>query len=110
MGYSSSTLWLIIVAIGIGTFLIRFSFIWLLGRSKVHPTLQKILQFVPPAVLSALILPSFIFPQQAAFTFENDRMWAGLIAALIAWKSKNVLFTICAGLIALWIFSQLRVG
>jgi branched-subunit amino acid transport protein len=110
MLHNSSTLWPIIFAIGAGTFLIRFSFIWLLGRSKVNLTLQKLLKFVPPSVLSALILPSFIFPQQADFSFENHRMWAGAIAVFIAWKTKNILFTIASGLIALWVFSQFSAG
>ncbi|MCW8892996.1 MAG: AzlD domain-containing protein [Deltaproteobacteria bacterium] len=103
----SSTLWPVILGIGAGTFLIRFSFIWLLGRSKVNTNLQRLLQFVPPAVLSALIMPSFIFPQQAEFSLENYRMWAGLFAGLVAWRTKNVLLTIASGLIALWILSLL---
>lgn len=107
MGTDSSTLWPIIVMIGVGTFLIRFSFIWLLGRNKVHPRLQRLLQFVPPAVLSALVMPSFFFPQQSEFSFENYRMWAGVFAALVAWRTKNVLLTIASGLIALWILSLL---
>jgi branched-subunit amino acid transport protein len=55
-------------------------------------------------------LPSFIFPQQADFSFENHRMWAGAIAVFIAWKTKNILFTIASGLIALWVFSQFSAG
>ena len=103
----TSTLWPVILGIGAGTFLIRFSFIWLLGRKKVDINLQRLLQFVPPAVLSALIMPSFVFPQQAAFSYGNYRMWAGMFAALVAWRTKNVLLTIASGLIALWLLSLL---
>ncbi len=105
MKFDSTSLWMIITAAGLGTFLVRFSFIWFLGREKVHPTLQRLLQFVPPAVLSALIMPSFVISPQGDFSFVNDRLWAGLIAALFAWKTKNVVLTIIVGLVALWFFS-----
>ena len=58
MPINSSILWLIMLGIGIGTFLLRFSFIWLFSRGEVHPTVQRVLRFVPASVLSALILPS----------------------------------------------------
>lgn len=103
MAFDSISIWLIIATAGLGTFLIRFSFIWFLGRGKVHPTLQRLLQFVPPAVLSALIMPSFVMTPQGDFSLVNDRLWAGLIAAVIAWKTKNVVFTIIVGLVALWL-------
>lgn len=105
MEFDSISLWMIIVAAGLGTFLVRFSFIWFLGRGKVNPTLQRLLQFVPPAVLSALIMPSFVISPQGEFSLMNHRLWAGLIAAVIAWKTKNVVLTIIVGLVALWLFS-----
>lgn len=104
MTFDTTTLWLIIGSVGLGTFLIRFSFIWFLGRGKVHPTLQRVLQFVPPAVLSALIMPSFVLSPQGGFSLANERLWAGLIAGLIAWKTKNVLLTILGGLMTVWLF------
>lgn len=103
MRYDAISLWLIIVAVGLGTFLIRFSFIWVLGRGKVHPTLQRLLQFVPPAVLAALIMPSFIISPQGVVSLSNARLWAGLIAALVAWKTKSVVLTIVTGLVVLWV-------
>lgn len=105
MRLDSATLWLTMLGIGGGTFLIRFSFIWLFGRGEVRPGVQRVLRFVPASVLSALILPSFVFPQQAAFSLGNERMWAGLIAAAIAWRTRNVLLTIAAGMVSLWLGS-----
>ncbi|BCR04326.1 membrane protein [Desulfuromonas versatilis] len=106
MRLDSSTLWLTMAGIGAGTFLIRFSFIWLLGRGQVRPAVQRVLRFVPASVLSALILPSFVLPQHAAFSLGNERMWAGLIAAIVAWRTRNVLLTIGAGMAALWVLTN----
>ncbi|MGC8494924.1 MAG: AzlD domain-containing protein [Syntrophobacteraceae bacterium] len=98
-------LWVIILGIGLGSFLIRFSFLWLFGRGSVSPRVERVLRFVPASALSALVLPSFVFGQQAPFSFENPRLWAGAVAALIAWKSRSVLLTIAAGMVCLWLFS-----
>ena len=107
MSLEPSTLWLTMLAIGLGTFLIRFSFIWVFGRGAVRPEVQRVLRFVPASVLSALVLPSFVFPQQAPFSIENPRLWAGLIAAVVAWRTRNMLLTIAAGMASLWIISLL---
>jgi branched chain amino acid efflux pump len=105
--YDSFSLWSVILLIGVLTFLIRFSFIWLFGNSKVNPTIQRLLQFVPPAVLTALILPSFVLTQDSSeFSMENPRMWAGIFASLVAWKTKNVMYTISTGLALLWLFTN----
>jgi len=105
MSYSTQTLWFMIFAIGAGTFLIRFSFIWLFGKGDISPTLRRILRFVPASVLSALIAPSIFLAGGSGFSFGNERMWAGAVAALVAWKTKNVILTISAGMITLWLLS-----
>lgn len=105
MNADSINLWDIILVLGVVTFLTRFSFIWLLGNRKVSQSIQKLLQFVPPAVLAALITPSFLLTPEAQFSLANQRMWAGLFAVLVAWKSKNVIVTILAGFLCLALFS-----
>ena len=107
MQIDSSTLWLTMLGIGIGTFLIRVSFIWLLGQGEVRPAIQRVLRLVPASALSALILPSLVFSQQVGFSFGNHRMWAGLVAATIAWRFRNVLLTIAGGMGTLWFCSYL---
>lgn len=105
MQLDSSSLWLTMLGIGIGTFLMRFSFIWLFGQGEVRPAIQRVLRLVPASVLSALIVPSFVISQQDSFSLGNHRMWAGMIAAVVAWRSRNVLLTIAAGMGTLWLCS-----
>lgn len=107
MPYDSPTVWLILLVTGAGTFLIRFSFIWFFGRGKIRPEVQRVLRFVPAAVLSALIVPSFMLSSSAGFSFENHRMWAGLVAAAIASRSGNIMLIISAGMGTLWLCSFL---
>ena len=102
------TAWLIIVGMGIVTYAIRLSLIVLLGRLDVPPLVQRALRFVPPAVLSAIILPEVLRPGGALdISFGNDRLIAGVLAAGVAWRTKNVFLSIAVGMVALWILSAM---
>ncbi len=105
--YSASTIWLLICVIGTGTFLIRFSLIALSDRAdRIPASAQRALRFIPPAVLAALVAPSFLMP---AGTLEvtNLRLVAGLVAALVSWTTRSVLWTIVSGMGTLWILQTL---
>ena len=92
------------------TFGTRLSFIFLLDRIKVPDWFRCGLRFVPVAVLSAIILPELTSPNGTLFvSWRNPQLLAGLVAILVAWKTKNVLLTIAAGLVALVVF-QLVLG
>ena len=97
-------IWLIMLIGGLLTFGIRFSFIYLLGRIAIPDRIQRGLRFVPPAVLSALILPALLMPAGTLdISLSNHRWLAGAIAILVAWRTKNILLTILAGIAALLI-------
>ena len=97
------SLWLLILICGLLTFAIRLSFILLLGQSAASGPIQRALRFVPPAVLSAIILPEVLLTGSALnISPANPRLLAGLAATLIAWRTKNVLATIAVGMLVLW--------
>jgi branched-subunit amino acid transport protein len=97
-------LWLTIFGMGIITFAIRLSLIALMGRIEVPLLIQRALRFVPPAVLSAIIFPELLIRNGTLdASFGNLRLLAGALAALVAWRTKNVLLTIGVGMAALWI-------
>ncbi len=102
------TVWLIVIGMGSATYLIRLSFIALFGRIDVPPIIRRALRFVPPAVLSAIIFPEMLSPSGSLdVSLGNVRLLAGIIAALVAWRSKNVLLTIGIGMAALWILKTI---
>ena len=93
---------------GLITFATRLSFIALLGRVETPPLLTRALRFVPPAVLSAIIFPELLVRAGALHLgLGNARLIAGVIAAAVAWRTRNVLLTIVAGMGALWILQAL---
>ena len=101
-------LWLIVIAMGLVTFGIRLVPIVLLGRIEIPIVVQRALRFVPPAVLSAIVAPELLMPGgEFNLSLGNARLLAGVIAMLVAWRTKNVLLTIAAGMIALWVLQSL---
>ena len=97
-------IWLLFLLMALGTFAWRFSFIQLFGRVEVPEQLERALRFVPPAVLSAIVLPVVArLDGQILISFANPRLIAGAIAALVAWRTKSVLLTIAVGMVMLWV-------
>jgi branched-subunit amino acid transport protein len=101
-------LWLIIIGMGVITYAIRLSMIVMSGQIQFGDHLQRALRFVPPAVLSAIILPEMVQPGGTLdISLGNERLLAGLIAIVVAWFTKNMIWTVAVGMIALWILQTI---
>lgn len=88
------------VLIGIGTVALRGSVVVLAEKmGKVPPRAGQVLRMIPPASLAALVTPALFRP---AGTFEllSPELLAGVLALLVAWRTKNLLATIVVGLVA----------
>jgi branched-subunit amino acid transport protein len=95
-------IWLILIIAGLLTFATRLSFIALLGRLNVPNWVQRALRYVPPAVLTAIIFPELLVANGALnLSPANPRLIAGILAALVAWRTKNIVLTILVGMGAL---------
>lgn len=99
--------WLTILGMVAVTFSVRLSAIMLLG-DRLPDRLRCALRYVPPAALSAIIFPELMLPQGTLdLGAGNPRLWAGLLAALIAWQTRSALLAIGAGMLALWLLQAL---
>ena len=97
------TIWLTILGMALVTYATRVIMLLAL-RGEVTPWLQRWLGYVPVAVFTALILPPLVLSSggQRALTF-GPALPAGVVGALVAWRSGNVLLTIAAGLAVFWL-------
>lgn len=94
--------WLVLLAGGLLTFAIRFSFIYALGKVAVPPALHRALRFVPPAVLCAIIFPEVLMTGGGLDAgLSNPRAPAAALAVLVALATRRTLPTIAAGMAAL---------
>ncbi len=96
------SIWLVMLLGGLATFGMRYSFIYLFGKSEIPKMIKRALRFVPPAVFSAIIFPElFLHSGSLDASLSNDRLLAGILAALTAWLTKNILLTLLVGMITL---------
>lgn len=94
--------WSAVLLAGIGTYAFRASFLFLFERiGDVPPRVQTSLDMVPVAVLSALVVPAVLAPDETVVIVGNNRLLAALLASVVAWYTENILATIVTGLVAL---------
>ncbi|MBT3190775.1 MAG: AzlD domain-containing protein [Anaerolineae bacterium] len=97
-------LWMLFIALALGTFALRYSFIYLFGKVEVPDWLRDALKFVPASVLAALVFPALVYSEGTLdISLNNIRLLAGIGGALVAWRTKNVMWTILVGMILFWV-------
>jgi branched-subunit amino acid transport protein len=100
----------LVAGMALVTFLIRYGLLPLSGRIRITPAMQRILGYVPPAVLTAIIVPAALIPDGRTLqvSWSNPYLAGALITAVIGWRSKNLLVTIVGGMIAFVAWQWLR--
>ena len=90
---------LIIIGMALVTFATRFSCVALLKQTGMPEWLERWLKHIPTAILTALIVPALVLPKgQIDISFGNHYLIAGVIAALVAYKSRNITVTLALGM------------
>lgn len=102
--YGPLSIWAVVGVVGVLTFCIRYSFIYLFGRiDGMPPRIEGALRYVPAAVLAALVGPAFVDPgSTVTATLVDDRLAAGVVAAAVAWYTEDMFATLAAGMLVLW--------
>lgn len=101
-------IWLTMLLGGLITFGMRFSLIYLFGKFEIPETMRRALHYVPPAVLSAIIVPELLIHDGSLhLAFTNVRLIAGILTIVTAWVSRSTLLTILVGMAALLILGWL---
>lgn len=98
-----SEIWIVIFGLGIGTFLIRFSFLGLIGDRAVPEWALRLLRYVPVAVLPGLVAPLTVWPAATGGTPDPARLIAAAIALGIGAVTRSVLGAIFGGMAALYL-------
>lgn len=100
MSYSDTQIWLIIAALGLGTFVIRFSFLGLVGDRKLPEWLLRHLRYTPVAILPALVAPLVIWPDGAEGGLDPVRITAAILTIAAGYLTKNPLWAIVVGVVS----------
>ncbi len=98
----TGTFWAVTVLLGLGTFLIRYSFLGLVSPERLSPRVQVYLRYVGVAILPAMVVPMVLWPAASGGTTD----WARLVAALFAFAAARRFGpapAIVVGMGALWL-------
>lgn len=102
MTMPDAQIWTIIVLMGIGTFLIRFSFLGLVGDRKLPEWLLRHLRYTPVAVMPGLVAPLVVWPQATGGEPDLARISAAAATLLIGMITRNTLAAIGGGAAVLY--------
>lgn len=90
---------LLILGMTAVTFGVRYPPLALVGRLRLPPLLIRALRYVPVAVLTAITVPELLLTErQLNVSLNNAYLVAGVVAILVAWRTKNLLLTIITGM------------
>lgn len=97
MSYSDAQVWGIIALLGIGTFLIRFSFLGLIGGRDLPEWVLRHLRYTAVAILPAMVAPLVLWPEANGGTPDPARIAAAVVTLGVGFRLKNPIFGIVAG-------------
>jgi branched-subunit amino acid transport protein len=87
------------------TFATRYPVLAVLSRRQLPEAFKRALEYVPPVVLTAIIVPEVLAPDGEVWvSLSNNALGASLVAALVAWRTKNLLATIVVGMVVFWLW------
>ncbi|MBC6936008.1 MAG: AzlD domain-containing protein [Chloroflexi bacterium] len=91
--------WLLILGMALVTFGVRYPMLAVIGRLRLPDTALRALRYVPAAVLTAIVVPAVLMPDgMLDLRLENAYLPGAVVAALVAWCTKNLLLTIMVGM------------
>jgi branched-subunit amino acid transport protein len=95
--------WAVVLALGLGTFLIRYSFIGLFANRDMPAWLAHGLKLIVPAIFAAIVASGVAI---SAGQFGGWALWPRYVAAAIALAfavrfKGNILVTVISGMTAL---------
>lgn len=94
----------LVAGMALVTFAIRYTMFAVAGRIEFPVRLVNALRYVPPAVLTAIIVPAVLMPtgSEMMASYTNPYLIGALIAFGVSWFSQNLLLTILLGMAAFW--------
>ena len=100
-------IWTTIILCGLITFITRFIPLSGIMPNELSPLIKKTLKYIPIVVLIPMIINSLsIYNGMELFLLENIKLYAALIAVVVAIIFKNVFATIFLGMLSFILMSN----
>lgn len=92
-----TTLWIVIIGLGIGSYVLRFAFIGLVGDRPMPAWLMRHLRYTAVAVLPGLVAPLVMWPAATGGAPDAPRLIAAAVTIATGYVTRNMLLAICLG-------------
>lgn len=90
-------LWTVILGLGLGTFLLRFSFLGMIGNRVLPFWALRLLRYTPMAVIPGLVAPAVMWPAATQGETDPARLLAVMATVGVAVRFRSVLGAMIAG-------------
>lgn len=97
---SDLTIWAMIFGLAAATYLLRVSFLGLIGGRRLPPAVLRGLSFVPVTVLPALVAPAVFTDQAGAFDLDPAKLVPAAVTVGVGMAGRSLLPALLAGLAA----------
>ncbi|MCA8883306.1 MAG: AzlD domain-containing protein [Rhodobacteraceae bacterium] len=102
MTQSPLEIWGLILGLGVGTFLIRFSFLGLIGDRQLPAWVLRFLRYTPVAVLPGLVAPLVLWPAATDGAADLPRLAAAAVTLGLGLWLRNVIVSVLCGMATLF--------
>lgn len=90
MTASDATIWAVIAGLAVGTYLIRFSFLGLIGNRKMPDWVLRHLRYTAVTFIPAIAAPLVLWPAATGGEPDPARLAAGLATLAVGLLTRNV--------------------
>lgn len=98
---------LTILGMAVATYSSRVGFIGLARQFELHPLIKRSLEYVPVAILAALVFPAILAPSGAVDSpLSNTVLWAAVLTSVVHVVFKRPVVSILVGVGAMVVFRQ----
>lgn len=97
MSFTTAQIWTIIIGLGLGSYLLRLSFLGIIGNRDLPEWVLRHLRYTAVAVMPGMITPLILFPQATDGTLDPVRLGAAAATIAISFLTRNATLTIFGG-------------
>ncbi|PZQ97908.1 MAG: AzlD domain-containing protein [Cereibacter sphaeroides] len=96
-------IWIVILVLGLGTYLIRLSFLGLIGNRHLPEWALRHLRYTTVAIMPGLVAPLILWPQATGGVPDAARLVAAAVALIAGVATRSGLWAFFGGLAALYL-------
>ena len=102
MTFSDTQIWLVILGLGAGSYLLRLSFLGIVGNRDLPEWVLRHLRYTAVAIMPGMITPMILYPAATGGQVDIVRIGAAAVTVIISLWTRNTALTIFGGAAALF--------